>query len=188
MMSNAQQQLDGVTVGILIAENGTEEIEFTEPKQAVSDAGATVQTLGTDSGEARTVNNDLEWSDSYDVDATVSEASASEFDALIVPGGTVGADTLRLDPDVVELIREHEAAGKPMGVICHGPWTLVEADVVNGKTLTSYPSLRTDIENAGGEWVDEEVVTDDGLVTSRNPDDLPAFCDAIVDTFAAESS
>ncbi|WP_084569157.1 type 1 glutamine amidotransferase domain-containing protein [Halostagnicola larsenii] len=186
MMSDAQQ-LEGVTVGVLIAENGTEEIEFTESKQAVSDAGATVRVLGTESGEARTVNNDLEWSDSYEVDAVVSEVSASDYDALIVPGGTVGADTLRLDSDVVELLREHDAAGKPLGVICHGPWTLVEADVVDGRTLTSYPSLQTDIENAGGEWVDEEVVTDDGLVTSRNPDDLPAFCDAIVETFAAES-
>ncbi|SFT01077.1 type 1 glutamine amidotransferase domain-containing protein [Halostagnicola kamekurae] len=187
-MSDTQQSLEGTSVGILIAERGTEEIEFTEPKRAVSDAGATVSVLGTDTGEARTVNNDLEASDSYAVDETVSEASASEYDALIVPGGAVGADILRSNADVVELLREHEAAGKPIGVICHGPWTLVEADVVDGRTVTSYPSLRTDIENAGGEWVDEEVVIDDGLITSRDPDDLPAFCDAIVEEFEAESS
>lgn len=180
-----RQPLDGTTVGIFLASEGSEEVEFTEPKAAVSDAGAEVHVLGSETGEARTVNNDLEWSDSYEVDRTFESVSAEEYDALIVPGGTVGADTLRLDDDAIALLSEHRSTGKSAGVICHGPWTLIEADAVEGRTLTSYPSLQTDVRNAGGEWVDEEVVIDDGLVTSRNPDDLDAFCDAIVDEFAA---
>jgi protease I len=131
------------------------------------------------------VNNDLDPGEPYEVDKRFSEVSADDHDALVIPGGTVGADTLRTDEDAVGLIQEHVAAGKPLGVICHGPWTLVEAAVVEGRTLTSYPSLQTDIGNAGGDWVDEAVVVDHGLVTSRNPDDLPAFCDAIVDEFGA---
>lgn len=185
MSETNQQSLDGTTVGLFLAPEGTEEVEFTEPKQAVSDAGAEVDVLGMVAGEGQTVNSDLEWSDAYEVDRTFEKASAEEYDALIVPGGTVGADTLRTDEDAVALLREHVADGKPAGVICHGPWTLVEAGVVEGRTLTSYPSLQTDVRNAGGEWVDEEVVIDDGLITSRNPDDLDAFCDAIVDEFAA---
>ncbi|WP_265108422.1 type 1 glutamine amidotransferase domain-containing protein [Halosolutus halophilus] len=185
MSHSDRQPLEGTTVGIFLAPEGSEEVEFTEPRQAVSDAGAAVEVLGSETGEARTVNNDLEWSDSYEVENTFEGVSANDYDALIVPGGTVGADTLRTDEDAVELLRQHLADGKPAGVICHGPWTLIEADVIDGRTLTSYSSLQTDVRNAGGEWVDEEVVVDDGLVTSRDPDDLDAFCDAIVDEFAA---
>lgn len=180
-----QQPLEGTTVGIFLAQAGSEEIEFTEPREAVTDAGATVDVLGSDTGAGETVNNDLESSDSYEIERTFKEVSADEYDALIVPGGTVGADTLRTNEDAVDLIRTHLSDGKPIGVICHGPWVLVEADVVDGRTLTSYHSLETDIRNAGGEWVDEEVVTDDGLITSRNPDDLEAFCETIVEEFAA---
>ncbi len=183
-MAESESELEGVSVGIFLAPEGSEEVEFTEPRDAVTDAGATVEVLGIESGEATTVNNDLEESESYEVDRTFDDAG--EYDALIVPGGTVGADKLRADEDAVSLLREHVEAGKPVGAICHGPWTLVEADVLSGRTLTSYPSLRTDVENAGGEWVDEEVVDDDGLVTSRNPGDLEAFRGAIVEAFAAE--
>ncbi|QLK26490.1 type 1 glutamine amidotransferase [Natrinema zhouii] len=185
MSESGQQPLEETTVGIFLAPEGTEEIEFTEPKETVTDAGATVDVLGSETGEAQTVNNDLEWSDSYEVEKSFDEVSADDYDALIAPGGTVGADTLRTDEDGVELLQQHVGDGKPAGVICHGPWTLVEADVVDGKTLTSYHSLQTDIRNAGGEWVDEEVVVDEGLVTSRNPDDLEAFCETIVDEFAS---
>ncbi|MFD1562333.1 type 1 glutamine amidotransferase domain-containing protein [Haloarchaeobius amylolyticus] len=185
MSESDSQPLADTVVGIFLAPAGSEEVEFTQPKAAVADAGATVDVLGSETGEARTVNNDLEESDAYEVEKTFDEVSADDYDALIVPGGTVGADTLRTDEDGVELLRQHVADGKPAGVICHGPWTLIEADVVDGRTLTSYHSLQTDVRNAGGEWVDEEVVVDDGLVTSRNPDDLEAFCETIVDEFGS---
>ncbi|EFW91380.1 intracellular protease, PfpI family protein [Haladaptatus paucihalophilus DX253] len=175
--------LTDTNVAIFIAQAGTEEVEFTEPQQAVADAGATVDVVGAETGEVRTVNNDLDEGGTYEVERTFSEVSTADYDALLIPGGAVGADRLRADSDAVQLIRNVFDAGKPIGVICHGPWTLVEADVVEGRTLTSYPSLRTDIRNAGGEWVDEEVGVDEGLVTSRNPDDLPAFCDKVVGEF-----
>ncbi|MFC4436414.1 MULTISPECIES: DJ-1/PfpI/YhbO family deglycase/protease [Natrialbaceae] len=187
MSETDQQPLEGTTVGILLAQEGTEEVEFTEPKEVVTDAGATVDVLGSDTGAGETVNNDLEPSDSYEIERTFDEVSADEYDALIVPGGTVGADTLRANEAAIDLIRTHLSDGKPIGVICHGPWVLVEADVVDGRALTSYHSLETDIRNAGGEWVDEEVVVDDGLITSRNPDDLEAFCETLVEEFATAS-
>ncbi len=183
-MSEADSPLEGATVAIFVAPAGTEEIEFTEPKRAVSDAGATVEVVGIEPGEAQAVNDDLQESDTYEVETTFSEASADDYDAVVVPGGTVGADKLRADEDAVALLREHVTAGKPVGSICHGPWTLVEAGVVDGRTLTSYPSLETDVRNAGGEWIDEEVVVDGGVITSRGPDDLDAFCETLVDEFA----
>ncbi len=177
-------ELQGKKVAILIAPVGSEQVEFTEPKKAVEEAGATVEVVGLQTGEAQTMNSDVNPGETFTVEKAVSEVSSGDYDALIVPGGTVGADNLRGDPDAVALVRSFFEEAKPVGVICHGPWTLVEADVVRGRTLTSYPSLQTDIRNAGGEWVDEEVVTDQGLVTSRNPNDLPAFCSKLVEEIA----
>ena len=177
------ETLTDTNVAMFIAPRGTEEVEFTEPKDAVEDAGATVDVVGAETGEVDTVNNDLEPGGTYEVERTFSDVSEDEYDALLIPGGAVGADQLRADDDAVRFLGEMFEAGKPIGVICHGPWTLVEADVIEGRTLTSYPSLQTDIRNAGGEWVDEEVVVDEGVVTSRNPDDLPAFCDKVVEEF-----
>ncbi|MBZ4690505.1 MAG: pfpI [Cereibacter sp.] len=176
-------QLSKKTIAILIASRGTEEPEFIEPKKALEQAGATVVVVGLKAGEAETVNGDLDPGGKYRVDKTVSEVSAEEFDGLVIPGGSVGADRLRADTATVQLIHAFFAQGKPVGAICHAPWTLVEADVLKGRTLTSYPSVKTDIRNAGGTWVDQEVVTDQGLVTSRTPKDLPAFCAKLVEEF-----
>lgn len=177
-------ELQGRKVAILIAPVGSEQVEFTEPKKAVEEAGASVEVVGLQTGEAQAMNSDVNMGDTFAVEKAVSEVSADDYDALIVPGGTVGADNLRGSSEAVSFVRGFFERAKPVGVICHGPWVLVEADVVRGRTLTSYPSLQTDIRNAGGEWVDEEVVTDAGLVTSRNPDDLPAFNRKMVEEIA----
>lgn len=176
-------ELQGRKVAILLAPVGTEQAEFTEPKKAVEDAGAEVDVVGIETGEAQTMNSDVNPGESFTVEKTFSEVSAEDYDALIVPGGTVGSDNLRGNEEAVSFVHAFFEQAKPVGAICHGPWILVEADVVNDRTLTSYPTLQTDIRNAGGEWVDEEVVTDQGLVTSRNPNDLPAFNDKIVEEF-----
>ncbi len=178
------QSLEGKKIALFIAPKGTEQIEFTDPREAVEEAGGTVEVIGAEHGECQTMQHDAEQGESFKVDKTFSEVSVDDYDGLIIPGGSVGADRLRLNSEAVALVRQFIESGKPMGVICHGPWLLVEADVVRGRTLTSFPSVQTDIRNAGGEWVDQEVVVDQGLVTSRSPDDLPAFCAKIVEEFA----
>jgi protease I len=177
------ESLNGKKIAI-IATDGVEEVELTEPRKAVENAGATTELLSPKTGEIQAMTSDIEPTDKFSVDKPVSEASPAEYDGLILPGGTVNADRLRIEDDVVSFVQEFFKSGKPVGVICHGPWTLVEADLVRDRTLTSYPSVKTDIRNAGGNWVDKEVVVDAGLVTSRNPNDLPAFCDKIVEEFA----
>ncbi|HVD44141.1 MAG TPA: type 1 glutamine amidotransferase domain-containing protein [Rubrobacter sp.] len=177
-------ELQGKKIAILLAPVGTEQVEFTEPKKAVEAEGATVDVVGIQTGDAQTMNNDVNPGETFTVEKTFTEVSADEYDGLVVPGGTVGSDNLRADEDAVKFIHSFFEQAKPVGVICHGPWTLVEAGVVSGRTLTSYPTLQTDILNAGGNWIDEEVVTDQGLVTSRNPDDLPAFCSKVVEEIA----
>ena len=176
-------ELRGKKVAILAAD-GVEAVEVERPRAAVEDAGAETELLSLEDGEIQAMNGDIEPAGKYRVDRRVADVSAADYDALIMPGGTVNADRLRMDDDVLRFVKDVFAAGKPVGAICHAPWTLVEAGLVEGRTLTSYPSLRTDIRNAGGNPVDEEVATDGALVTSRNPDDLPAFCAAIVKAFA----
>jgi protease I len=176
-------KLEGKTMAFLVAPEGVEQVELTEPWEAVEKEGGSPELLSTDSGEIQAFNH-LDKADTFPVDKTVSEVDAADYDGLVLPGGVKNPDLLRMDDAAVSFIRAFAEAGKPIGAICHGPWTLVEADVVDGLTLTSYPSIKTDIRNAGGEWVDEEVHVDRGLVTSRRPDDLPAFNAKIVEEFA----
>ncbi|MEV6606573.1 type 1 glutamine amidotransferase domain-containing protein [Kutzneria sp. NPDC051319] len=181
------EQLRGRTVAIL-ATDGVEQVELTEPKAAVERAGGKAVLVSLEDGEIQAMNADVNPADTFAVDVTVDRADADDFDALILPGGTTNPDKLRQNDRAVSLVNDFFEAGKPVAAICHGPWLLVEADVVRGRTLTSYPSVRTDIRNAGGTVVDKEVVIDGGLVTSRNPDDLPAFCEALVREFAEARS
>ncbi len=176
-------KLDGKRIAIL-ATDGVEQVELTEPRDAVTAEGARTEIVSLSGGEIQAMNSDINPADKFAVDVTIDHALADDYDALIMPGGTVNSDRLRMDEGARTFVQEIFRAGKPVGVICHGPWTLVEAGLVQGRTLTSFPSLRTDIRNAGGNVVDEEVVTDHGLVSSRGPDDLPAFCAKIVEEFA----
>lgn len=176
-------ELNGRKVAFL-ATDDVEQVELTGPWQAVRDAGATTHLISLKAGAIQAMNHDTEKGDTFTVDKTVQEAQAADYDALVLPGGVANPDHLRTDKDAVRFVKEFFAAGKPVGAICHGPWMLVEADVVRGRTVTSWPSLQTDIRNAGGNWVDKEVQVDHGLVTSRKPDDIPAFNKKIVEEFA----
>ena len=162
------------TVAFLVAPEGIEQVELTEPWKAVEEAGATPVLLSTESGTVQAFHH-LDKGDRFDVDVTVSSAQVADYAALVLPGGVANPDALRTDEDAVAFVRQFVQSGKPVAAICHAPWTFVEADVVRGRTLTSWPSLRTDLRNAGATWEDREVVVDDNLITSRNPDDLPAF-------------
>jgi protease I len=173
------KRLEGKTVAFL-ATDGVEQIELTDPWKQVEEEGGKPELISLGSGEIQGFEH-LDKGDTFPVDRTASEADPADYDGLVLPGGVANPDFLRADEDAVRFVRGFFEAGKPVAAICHGPWTLVEADVVRGRTLTSWPSLKTDIENAGGEWVDEEVHVDSGLVTSRKPDDLPAFCDKLAE-------
>jgi protease I len=174
-------KLQGKRVAFL-ATDMVEQVELTEPWQAVEGEGATVELISLEEGEIQGFNH-YDKADKFTVDRTVEEAQANDYDALVIPGGVGNPDTMRTDENAVAFTRAFFEQGKPVGVICHGPWMLVEAGVVRGRRVTSWPSLQTDIRNAGGNWVDEEVVVDQGLVTSRKPDDLPAFNKKIVEEF-----
>jgi protease I len=174
-------KLQGKRVAFL-ATDMVEQVELTEPWKAVEEAGGTPELISLEEGEIQGFNH-YDKGDKFKVDKTVEEASADDYDALVLPGGVGNPDTLRGDENAVEFTRQFFEQAKPVGAICHGPWMLVEAGVVRGRKVTSWPTLQTDIRNAGGEWVDEEVVVDNGLVTSRKPDDLPAFNAKIVEEF-----
>jgi protease I len=175
-------KLSGKRIAFLAAPEGTEQVELTEPWKAVEQAGGKPELISTDSGEIQAFNH-LDKGDTFTVDSTVSDADPSSYHALVLPGGVANPDFLRADDDAVAFVRSFFEQEKPVAVICHGPWTLIEADVVKGRTLTSWPSLQTDLRNAGANWVDEEVVVDQGLVSSRKPDDLEAFCAKLVEEF-----
>ena len=176
-------ELNGKRIAFVVANEGIEQVELTRPWQAVEEAGGEPVLLAPEAGEAQAFNH-LDKADTFDVDQVVGEADPSQFDGLVLPGGVANPDNLRTHEEAVDFVRSFFEAGKPVAAICHAPWTLIEAGVVEGRTLTSWPSLQTDLRNAGAEWVDEEVVTDEGFVTSRNPDDLDAFCAKAVEEFA----
>jgi protease I len=177
------EPLKGKRIAFLVANEGVEQVELTRPWDAVEDAGGEPVLIAPENEKVQAFNH-LDKADTFDPDLAVADADAGSYDALVLPGGVANPDVLRTVDEAVRFTRSFFEAGKPVAAICHGPWTLVEADVVRGRTLTSWPSLRTDIVNAGGEWVDEEVRVDAGLVTSRKPDDLEAFCSKLVEEVA----
>lgn len=175
--------LQGKTIAFLCAPEGTEQIELTEPWEAVEQAGGTPRLVSTQSGRLQAFNH-LDKADTFPVDVEVKDAKVDDYVGLVLPGGVANPDHLRMSSDAVKFARAFVDRGKPIAVICHGPWTLVEADVVRDRTLTSWPSIKTDIRNAGGNWVNEEVVVDNGMVTSRKPDDIPAFTQKMIEEIA----
>ena len=177
-------QLSGRKVAVLAAD-GVEQVELESPRNAIQRAGGQVDVVSVHAGEIQAMNGDIDKGDRFPVDREVARVSVRDYDALVLPGGTINPDQLRRDGTAVSLVRDFVNAGKPVGAICHGPWTLVEADVVKGRQLTSFPSIRTDIRNAGGEVTDQQVVVDGNLITSRNPDDLTAFQDAVIKAIAS---
>ena len=175
-------KLTGKKIAIL-ATDGFEQSELEQPKNAVENAGAEVHSVSLEKGQIQGTKGHEKSDDKFDVDKTVDEANASDYNGLILPGGLENPDTLRQNDKAVQFVRDFFKQHKPVSAICHGPWLLVEADVLEGRKVTSYPSIKTDIKNAGGNWVDEQVVCDEGLTTSRNPDDLDAFCDKTIEEF-----
>jgi protease I len=176
------ETLASKTIAFAVANEGIEQVELTEPWKAVEEAGGTPKLLAPKSGTVQAFKH-LDKADTFDVDETFDSASPADYDGLVLPGGVANPDALRLESGAVDFIRTFVESGKPVAAICHAPWTLVEADVVRGRRVTSWPSLRTDLENAGATWVDEEVVVDGNLITSRKPDDLPAFCKQAIEAF-----
>jgi protease I len=174
--------LSGLNVAILVAE-GFEQVEMTEPRKALQNAGADTRLVSPAKDEVQGWNH-FDKADKFKVDVPLDEADAKDFDALLLPGGVANPDQLRIIPRAVEFVREFFQAGKPVAVICHGPWTLIDAGVVKGRAITSWPSLRTDLTNAGANWTDKEVVVDEKLVSSRKPDDIPAFNRNMLEQFA----
>jgi protease I len=175
-------ELSGKRVAFMMAQEGVEEVELTKPWEAVKEAGGTPELIAPENGEVQAFNH-LDKASTFQVDRTLGEVQPSEYDAVVLPGGVANPDELRMDERAVRFLQDFVSEAKPVGVICHGPWTLVEGDLVRDRKITSWPSLKTDIRNAGGRWVDEEVVVDQGLVSSRRPEDLPAFCAKIVEEF-----
>ena len=177
-----EKRIEGIRVAIL-ATNGFEQSELLDPKEALEKAGAETEIVSPEPDSIRAWKHD-DWGKRVDVDAALPQADAERYDALLLPGGVMNPDRLRMNPAAVAFVRKFVEAGKPIAAICHGPWTLIEAGAVRGRRMTSWPSLRTDLKNAGADWVDEEVVVDKGLVTSRKPDDLPAFQRKMIEEFA----
>ncbi|HEY0607003.1 MAG TPA: type 1 glutamine amidotransferase domain-containing protein [Herpetosiphonaceae bacterium] len=176
------QQLNGKKVAILVA-HGFEQVELTEPKQALEQAGAQTHIVSPEQGQVKGWQH-TEWGDQFPVDVPLNQASADDYDALLLPGGVMNPDHLRRNQQALQFVRSFFEAGKPVASICHGPWTLIDAGLVKGRKMTSYESIQSDLKNAGAQWVDQEVVVDQGLVTSRKPDDIPAFNRKMIEEFA----
>ena len=174
--------LAGKRIAIL-ATDGFEQVELTKPKAALEEAGATVHVVSPKEGEIKGWD-ETDWGQSVEVDVTLDQAKAATYDALVLPGGQINPDKLRIEESAISFIKDFGQQHKPIAAICHGPWTLIEAELVRGKKMTSFPSIQTDLKNAGAEWVDQEVVIDQGIITSRNPDDIPAFNEAMIKEFA----
>ncbi len=177
--------LKGKRIAIL-ATDGFEQVELTEPRRALDEAGATTEVISPKAGKIKGWNH-TEWGDSVAVDRPLDQARVKDYDALMLPGGVMNPDRLRMDPGAVDFVRQFVATGRPVAAICHGPWTLIEAGVVSGKNLTSWPSLKTDLRNAGAHWSDREVVTDGQFITSRKPDDIPAFSRTLIEALSHSS-
>jgi protease I len=178
------QNLQGKTIALLV-DMGFEQVEMTDPRQALMDAGAQTKLVSPQAEKVKAWQH-TDWGDTFDVDVPLEQANPAQYDALVLPGGVMNPDNLRTNPQVLEFVQSFFNAGKPVATICHGPWTLIDAGVIGGRTITSYSSIKTDLRNAGAEWVDQEVVVDRGLVSSRNPDDLPAFNAAMVEEFSGQ--
>ena len=176
------KKLEGKKIAIL-ATDGFEQEELTKPKKALEDEGATTHVIAPESGQIKGWDH-TDWGDKVAVDVKLSDARPADYDGLLLPGGVMSPDKLRMNPDAVDFVASFMREGKPVAAICHGPWTLVETGMINGRKMTSYPSIKTDLKNAGATWIDQEVVTDQGLVTSRKPDDIPAFNKKMIEEFA----